>query len=148
MKKVITVLVLSCYATLLYSQDKSIENEIRALEQAEVTAVLEKDSTTLLKLWDANYVVNSPENVVVFPGKTTLDRPVLRQSRVSFTREVEQVIISGDVVFSMGNETVVRNSDDNASAQTIKRRYTNAWMKKSGMWKLVARHANVVCKGK
>jgi ketosteroid isomerase-like protein len=31
------------------------------------------------------------------------------------------------------------------SGQTVKRRYTNIWMKQSAGWKLVARHANVVC---
>lgn len=148
MKKVTIVFVLLCYTAFLHSQDKNVENEIRALEQTEVKAVLEKDSATLLKLWDNNYVVNSPENVVVFPGKTTLDRPVLKQSRTSFTREVEHVIVRGDVIFSMGNETVIRKSDDNASEQTIKRRYTNTWMKKNGTWKLVARHANVICQNK
>jgi ketosteroid isomerase-like protein len=32
-----------------------------------------------------------------------------------------------------------------ARQQTVKRRYTNIWMKKDGNWKLVARHANVIC---
>lgn len=31
------------------------------------------------------------------------------------------------------------------SGQTVKRRYTNIWMKQSAGWKLVARHASVVC---
>lgn len=132
----------------LYAQDITTVDEIRALEQTEVKAVLEKDSAMLLKLWDKNFVVNNPDNVVVFPGKTTLDRPVLRQARVSFTREVEQVIVKGDVVFSMGNETVIRFSEDNTGAQPVKRRYTNIWIKENGQWKLAARHANVICQSK
>lgn len=139
---------LFAYAEFSYAQDKKVENEIRNLEQSEVRAVLEKDSLTLLKLWDKDYVVNSPDNVLVFPGKSTLDRPVLKRSKVSFTREVEQVIIKGEVVFSMGNETVIPLGDDKLTGQTIKRRYTNIWMKRDGAWKLVARHANVICQNK
>ena len=148
MKKTVFAFVLLCYSAFLYSQDKNVESEIRTLEQTEVKAVLEKDSAMLLKLWDADFVVNAPINKVVFSGKTTLDRPVLTQARVAFTREVEHVIVKGDVVFSMGNETVVPKSGENASEQTIKRRYTNIWMKKDGTWKLVARHANVICNNK
>lgn len=140
--------VLFAYAGFLYAQDKNVEAEIRNLEQTEVKAVLEKDSGMLLKLWDKDYVVNSPDNVVVFPGKNTLDRPVLKRTRVSLTREVEQVIIKGDIVFSMGNETVIATGDDKLTGKTVKRRYTNIWMKKDGLWKLVARHANVICENK
>ncbi len=145
MKKIIFVLAFLCYAQSIYAQDEIIKNEIRTLEQTEVKAILEKDSAMLLKLWDKDYVVNAPDNKVVFPGKTPLDRPVLKKSRTSFTREVEQVIVKGDVVFSMGNETVVFLGEDNSPQQTIKRRYTNVWMKEKGLWKLVARHANVIC---
>lgn len=139
---------LFAYVEFLYAQDKNVENEIKNLEQSEVKAVLEKDSVMLLKLWDKDYVVNSPDNVVVFPGKSTLDRPVLKRPKVSFTREVEQVIIKGDVVFSMGNETVIPLGDDRLTGQTVKRRYTNIWMKREGTWKLVARHASVICQNK
>ena len=83
--------------------------------------------------------------MIVFPGKTTLDRPVLKKARTSFSRETEQVIVRGDIVFAMGSETVVPAEDQLKPGQTIKRRYTNIWMKKEGMWKLVARHASVIC---
>ena len=148
MKKITIALVLFCCTELLHAQNKNTENEIRALEQIEVKAVLERDSAVLLKLWHKNFVVNSPENVVVFPGNTTLDRPVFRQSRASFAREVEQVIVNGDVVFSMGNETVIPSSGDNGIGQPIKRRYTNIWIKETGAWRLIARHANIICQNK
>ena len=122
-----------------------IQAEIRGLEQIEVKAVLEKDTVTLLKLWDKDYVVNAPSNKVVFSGKTAVDRPVMNMSRSSFTREVEQVIVRGDIVFSMGGETVVQTGDQPQAGKPVKRRYTNIWMKKDGSWKLVARHANVIC---
>ncbi len=48
----------------------SDELEIRKLEQMEVQAVLKKDTITLLKLWDKEYVVNAPDNKINFAGKT------------------------------------------------------------------------------
>jgi ketosteroid isomerase-like protein len=144
MKKIL--LTLLCIACLDHSfaQNADTESEIRKLEQMEVQAVLKKDTVTLLKLWDKDYVVNAPDNKINFAGKTTLDRPVLKRARTSFTRNIEEIIIRGNTVFSMGSETVVTGNDSNAQ-QILKRRYTNIWMKQDGFWKLVARHANVVC---
>lgn len=140
MKKLILVLSLFLFAFALIAQNKSIEDEIRALEQMEVQAVLKKDTVTLLKLWDKDYVVNAPDNKINFAGRNTLDRPVLQRSRTSFSREIEHIIVRDNVVFSMGNETV-----NPGGSQIVKRRYTNIWMKQEGGWKLMARHANVIC---
>lgn len=146
MKKFFTTLTSTLFVICLSAQNKEVEAEIRKLEQMEVKAVLEKDSATLLILWDSDYVVNAPDNTINFGGKTTLDRPVLQRPRIAFTREVEQVIIRDGVVFSMGNETVVPGGDQVNAGQTIKRRYTNIWMRKDNRWKLIARHANVICR--
>jgi len=140
------VLTLSWIACLghLFAQDADTESEIRRLEQMEVQAILKKDTVALLKLWDKDYVVNAPDNKINFAGKTTLDRPVLKRSRTSLTRDIEQIIIRGNTVFSMGGETVVTENEIN-SQQIVKRRYTNIWIKQDGSWKLVARHANIIC---
>lgn len=124
-------------------EKKVIESEIRRLEQMEVQAVLKKDTAALLKLWDEDFVVNAPDNKINFAGETTLDRPVLKNPRAVFTRNVEHIIIRGNTVFAMGSETVDNPSNPQ---QIIKRRYTNIWMKLDGTWKLVARHANVICR--
>jgi len=145
MKKLTIAMPFVFLTQFLFAQNQNTEAEIRGLEQIEVKAVLEKDTVTLLKLWDKDYVVNAPSNKVVFSGKTAVDRPVMNMSRSSFTREVEQVIVRGDIVFSMGGETVVQTGDQAQAGKPVKRRYTNIWMKKDGNWKLVARHANVIC---
>lgn len=126
-------------------EQEATESEIRKLEQMEVEAILKKDTITLLKLWDKDFVVNAPDNKINFAGKTTLERPVLRRSRTSFTRDIEQIVIRGNTIFSMGRETVVSNENPSGIQQTIERRYTNIWMKQDGSWKLVAWHANLIC---
>jgi ketosteroid isomerase-like protein len=145
MKKLVSTLLCIVCVCQVFAQDQEIEKEIRKLEQAEVQAVLTKDTVTLLKLWDKDYVVNAPDNKINFAGKNTLDRPVLKRPRSVFTRDVEQIIIRGNTVFSMGSETVVAPENQTNAQQTIKRRFTNIWMKQEGSWKLVARHANVIC---
>lgn len=141
MKKIYLTLSLAIYVSLLFAQDSLIESEIRKLEQQETEAIIKMDTIMLLKLWDKAYVVNAPDNMINFAGKTTLDRPVLKRPRISFTRDVEHVIIRDNTAFSMGSETVVSTS----ALPPVKRRYTNIWMKLDGSWKLMARHANVIC---
>ncbi|MBC7934536.1 MAG: nuclear transport factor 2 family protein [Rhizobacter sp.] len=145
MKTIAITLALVFYVTCLHAQNPDIEAEIRKLEQIEVQAVLSRDTTALLKLWDKNFIVNSPENRIVLAGKTPVDRPVLTKPRTSFTRQVEKITIRGTFAFSMGSETVVPAGDQPNSGQIVKRRYTNIWEKQDDGWKLVARHANLIC---
>lgn len=145
MKKIILVLSLFFCGDYLYAQNQDKEAEIRKLEQIEVKAVLQKDTITLSKLWDKDYVVNAPTNRISYAGKTAVDRPVLNMARTTFTREVEKIIIRGNIAISMGSETVVPAADQANAGQTVKRRYTNIWEKQGDGWKLVARHASIIC---
>ncbi len=126
------------------ASETEIKEQIRALEEQEVQAVLTRDAAMLERLWDKGYVVHNPQGRIVLPGATVMDRPVFRNTRDSFVREIENIVVQGDVVFSMGGETVVQSTGATGSGQVIKRRYTNVWMRKDGAWKLVARHANEV----
>lgn len=145
MKKLIVTLCLLFCGHYLFAQDSVLENKIKDLEQREVQAVLNKDTITLKRLWDKDYVVNNPEGKIVLAKHNSVDRPVLQRQRTSLTREVEKIIVNGDVAISMGNETVVAMGDDSKPEQTTRRRYTNTWMKKGGSWKLIARHASKIC---
>ena len=62
--------VLIFHVACLYAQNQAKEAEIGKLEQMQVKAVLSRDTTSLLKLWYKNFIVNSPENVIVLAGKT------------------------------------------------------------------------------
>jgi len=145
MKKFIVTGCLFFCSHYLFAQNSTIETQIKNLEQNEVQAVLNKDTITLKKLWDKDYVVNNPENKIVLAKPNPIDRPVLQNQKTSFTRVVEKIIINGDVAISMGKETVVSMDDASKPEKTVERRYTNIWMKKDGSWKLIARHANKIC---
>jgi hypothetical protein len=145
MKAILILISLTVYVANLCAQSEDTESTVRNLEQKEVRAVLARDTETLKQLWDRNYVVNNPENKIVLANADPVDRPVLKKPRTSFTREVEYITVRGNVVISMGNETILPAGDLPKSGQTVKRRYTNIWMKIEGNWKLVARHANEIC---
>ena len=69
----------------------------------------------------------------------------MQTARESMTRTTEKVTLRGDFAIAMGSETIVPGEGQPRAGQTVARRYTHVWMKESGGWKLVARHANVVC---
>lgn len=125
--------------------DTETEREIRMLENQEVQAILAHDATTLERLWDKSFVVHNPEGRIVTAGASVRERPVLQNMRAAFVREVESIVVNGDVVFSMGSETVTSLSRTTKTEEVTKRRYTNVWMRRDDAWKLVERHANKVC---
>jgi ketosteroid isomerase-like protein len=94
------------------------------------------------KLWTKDFKVNKPFNEV-----DKADR--IRSGAVtysSFVRETESVLVHGDTVIVMGRETVVPKGSSPHAGKTINRRCTNIWMKRDGRWRLVARHASVICR--
>ena len=62
----------------------------------------------------------------------------------SFEREIEAVLIHGDTAILMGLETVKPRNKAPLAGQTVRRRFTNIWMKRDGRWQLTARQATVI----
>jgi len=122
-------------------RNDSVEREIRRLELAHADAVLRGDLAAMDKIWTKDFQVNNP-----FNGIDRADR--IRTGAVtysSFVREIESVQIHGNTVIVMGRETVVPKGSSPDAGKTINRRYTNIWMTRSGQWRLIARHASVIC---
>jgi len=118
-----------------------IEKEIRTLDAAHADAVLRGDMAAMDKIWTTDFKVNNPFNEV-----DKADR--IRNGAVtyaSFERTAETVLVHGDTVIVMGRETVVPKGNSPDAGKTINRRYTNIYMKREGKWRLIARHASVIC---
>lgn len=138
---VLTVIIPNLVGAQSAKQKVALEQEIRRLDLAHADAVLRGDLAAMDKLWTKDFKVNNPFNQI-----DRADR--IRTGAVtysSFVREPETVLIHGDTVIVMGRELVVPKGDSPDSGKTINRRYTNIWMKRSGNWRLVARHASVIC---
>src|SRR5262249_10307540 len=112
---------------------------------AEAAAVLASDVPTMEKLWTDDFTVNAPSNRVL-KGKNDAIKAVkdgfLDYS--SFERDVEAVLVHGDTVILMGHETVKPKGKAPFAGQTLRRRFTNIWMKRDGRWQLTARQATII----
>ena len=122
-------------------QKVAIEQEIRKLDLAHADAILRGDLPALDKLWTEDFRVNNPFNEIdqanrIRTGAVTYS---------SFVREPESVLVHGNTVIVMGREITVQKGSSPQAGKTINRRYTNIWMKRQGKWRLVARHASVIC---
>jgi len=148
MKKILLLLFLFLFLVNdLYSQNDSqnvsVEQEIRQLEQGQVDALLRNDIDAMEKHWAKDYTVNNPRNTL---GKAS-EGPIRAGTRTysSFVREIESIMIHGETVIVMGGETVIPNDNSPETGKTIHRRFTNIWMYENGNWLLVARQASVIC---
>jgi len=120
---------------------KFIEIEVRKLDSLHAVAVLSGDLKEMDKYWTEDFIVTNPFNEI-----DKADR--IRNGTVtysSFQRICEAVRIHENVAILMGKEIVVPKGKSPDSGKTINRRYTNIWMYLNGQWKLVARHASVIC---
>lgn len=121
------------------------EATVRALDDQERAAVLHQDRAALERLWSDQLTVNAPSNRVSIGKHAVLDlvqRGVIHYS--SFERRNEFVRVEGDLGIVMGAETVRPIGSAPLAGQTVQRRFTNIWKRESGVWRLIARHANVI----
>ncbi len=145
MRKFLLLLTFLFTSFFLSAQSETIEATIRVLEQTERKATMAHDTAALLQLWAPDFTVNSPMNQIVKGGRNTLDRPVMQIEYSTFDRHTELVMVKGDFAISMGSEVVVHKGKEGAAGGPIKRRYTNIWQKQGAGWKLIARHASIIC---
>lgn len=119
----------------------SIERQIRQLDSVHADAVLRGDLAAMDTIWTEDFIVNNPFNEI---DKADRIRSGI-VSYSSFLREIEAVRVYENTVIVMGKETVVPKGKSPDAGKTIHRRYTNIWMMREGKWRLVARHASVIC---
>lgn len=143
MKKIIISLLSLLIFFSAFSQN-SAEAEIRKLEDAQREAFLKKDTASLFKLFSPGFVVNAPTNKI-----TTLNELKLLMQRgyvdmESFERVTEKITFTENIAIAMGNETLHPTGNMPNAGKTVKRRYTNIWMKNKNSWQLVARQSTII----
>jgi hypothetical protein len=132
-------------------RDRRTDEEIvRSLDDQERLAALHRDIPALERLWSEEFVVNAPNNEVVFGRNAVLDTFV-RAGIInfsSFERQIEFVRVDGAFVILMGLETIQPVSSTPSAGlvagQVITRRFTNIWKNESNTWWLAIRHANTL----
>jgi len=153
MKKIFAIALLSTVAALVVrshtianqpDEDQKAEQEVRRLNNQECEAFINKDNKTLAQLWSDDFVVTNPLNKFVNKQVvlSMMDSGFL--VIVSYDRQIEYVRVYGGTVIAAGSETVVWGGKMPNAGKAEHLRFTAVWMKQSGRWQEVARHANIV----
>ena len=141
----LTVVALISSVSLVLGQSKqeqlAIEQEVKKLDLEHADAVLRGDQEAMNKYWTEDFIVTNPFNEIDQADR--IKKGIVTYS--SFVRESEAIRVHGNTVIVMGKETVVPKGTSPDAGKTINRRYTNIWMLRDGKWRLIARHANVIC---
>jgi len=127
-------------------KNEALGQEIRKLDQAEADALLRKDVPALEKLWAEDFTVNNPRNTISKGREAVI--ALIRDGSIdysSFEREIETMLFYRDSVIVMGLEIIKPAGKAAMVGQTVRRRFTNIWMKRKGKWLLTVRHANIIC---
>ena len=144
MMKAFTLFLISfIVATTLAVGQSSDEIKIKQLEKHWTELLNQGDTTSLLKIWSENYVVNNPNGKIVTPKEIV----ALMKSGHKFPlveRIIEKITFNQDIVIVMGKElqqpkNMTTNHDD-----WIPRRFTNVWIKTDEEWKLAARQSTQI----
>ena len=146
----ILLLLVAFTSSSARAQSTSAEQTVRAQDDKERVAALNRDVSSLETLWSEQFTVNAPNNQVVVGRRQNLDTfvrgGVINFS--SFERTIEFVRVDGDFAVIMGLETVVPRADAPSAGlvagQVTRRRFTNIWKQEGGTWRLYWRHANVI----
>ncbi len=138
---------ISTFAALLIffcAQSQNAETEIRKLEGEARDAILKKDTVALAKLYSPDFIVNSPANRI-----ETFQNVLARirsggLDRETFEKNIEKISFTNNVAIVMGNEVVTPKGKAADSGKTVKRRFTNVWVKNKTSWQLVARQSTII----
>jgi len=120
------------------------ETTIRELEQAQAKAAIGRDRAALDKMFAPDFRVISPSGAI--NTKEELLTILTNSTTPPYQSAAYQTDIVrdyGDVVVSIGMDTVVPNTGAQAG-KTVMRRVTQVWKRDNGTWRLTLRHANII----
>ncbi|MDQ3683465.1 MAG: nuclear transport factor 2 family protein [Bacteroidota bacterium] len=143
MKKSIIILS-SLFIFFCTHAQNAAETEILKLENDQKEAYLKKDTATLIKLYSAGFVVNSPSNKVETFQDLLFRMRKGERDREAYERIIEKITFANDIAIVMGNETIKPTGIATNAGKTVKRRYTNIWMRNEKSWQLVARQSTII----
>jgi ketosteroid isomerase-like protein len=128
--------VLTTAVALGQSKD---ESEIKRLEILWTQLLDKADTTSLLKIWTKDYVVNNPDGKIATPKDIV---GLIRNGHKfpSVERIIEKITFIQDIAIVMGKE-IERNTN---AGQIVTRRFTNIWIKTELGWQLTARQSTKI----
>ena len=124
--------------------DAQAVGEIKRRYEYREKILLARDFAALERFYPADHIVTNPYNRLV--DKTFVMERIRADviSYASFERHFDLFRIYGDTAVVVGSEKVVPATDAKRpdAGQTIRRRFTEVWVRREGTWQVVARHAS------
>lgn len=120
------------------------EQRIRYLEKHWTQLLDAGDTTALLKLWTADYVVNNPGGRILTP-KDVIGLMKGGHQFPAVERLIENISFHQNIAVVMGKELQQPASGTANKEEWIPRRFTNVWIKTADEWQLAARQSSPIC---
>lgn len=129
---------------------KPQEGEARAVDEIKrryeyrERILLARDFAALERFYPTDQIVTNPYNRLVDKAYVMERIRADVISYASFERHFDLFRIYGDTAVVVGSEKVVPAPDAKRpdAGQTIRRRFTEVWVRREGTWQVVARHAS------
>lgn len=149
---IIIIVTFSFYAASLYGQTSKIESnitaekEIKRLYAVEQKLILNQDRIGMKKFYPDDFVVTNPFNQFINKQKVIerVKGNIIKYS--SYERRFDYFKFYGNAAVVIGSEIVIptQDADRSDAGKTVKRRFTEVWMKRGLEWKKIVRHASNV----
>ena len=110
------------------------EQRVLAVEDEYVAAEVSRDEATLRRLVDENFRYNSSDGSTT--GKEAFIEGVLGMSMIGQTISERSVMLEGDIAFIFGTAELRFKTDGEVEATSILR-YTAAYVKRQGQWRML-----------
>lgn len=130
------------------AEQSADERAVLAADAQQRLAVASVDVAAIERISHPHLRVNAPSNKIL--TREDLMRMVASGEirNEVFERVPEEVMITGNVAVVMGHETVFPGEGSEQARmygrRTLDRRYTNVYIRKGGVWRHLARHANII----
>lgn len=145
-----TFLALPLSAAFAQSAPTGEEAALLAADIRQRQAIGRGDVEAMAALTHPSFHANAPSNRVLTREQVL---SMIKSGAIAaqrFERTLEAVTITGNVGVIMGNEVILPTADSAPGKafglKSLKRRFTNVYIRDGGSWRLLARHANVVAK--
>ena len=143
MKTLNLLLISFIFVTTLAPGQANDEQEIRRLEKHWTELLDNGDTTSLLKIWSKDYVVNNPNGEIVTPENIV----ALMKSGHKFPkveRIIEKITFNQNIAIVMGKELQQPANLTTNHDEWVPRRFTNVWIRSENSWNLIARQSSEV----
>jgi hypothetical protein len=143
MKTFIFFLVSFLFLTWFPPVNQMMNRKSEELEKYWTELLDNGDTTSLLKIWSEDYVVNNPNGEIVTPEKiVALMRGGHKFPKVE--RIIEKITFTQNVAVVMGKELQQPANLTKNQEEWIPRRFTNVWIRADNSWQLIARQSSEV----